>query len=366
MSLTKLRHALVFIFRNETPESIVKISVGRTDNFLISPPPDLRVALVYGPDEGLVRERSRKLGASVVKDLSDPFVVCELTGAEIMADPALLADEVSAISMIGGRRLILVRDAGDNIASIVESVIRNTPGDALTVLQAGQLSPRSALRKLAEKSEFAAAIACYADDAGSLDGVIRETLMQRDVRITSEAAGWLVGRLGSDRGVSRSEIEKLALFAGAGAEVDLNMAMASVGDSAADSIDNLIYAAGDGDLNGVDLFLMRSFQAGASSVAILRSLTNHLMKLASAGVRIAQGEEAARVFKSLKPPVFYKLERRFQDQLKIWRGTALARGLQLTLEAELQCKRTGIPEELICGRVLLQIASLARQQRRVR
>jgi len=344
----------------------VKVSAGRADSFVKSPPPDLRVALVYGPDEGLVRERSIKLGVSVVADLSDPFLVCELTGAEIAADPARLADEVSAISMMGGRRLIRIREAGDNIASILESVIQNTPGDALTVLQAGQLSPRSALRKLAEKSDDAAAIACYADDAGSLDGVIRETLAENDVRITSEAAGWLVGRLGSDRGVSRSEIEKLALFSGPGSEVDLETAMASVGDSAADSMDDLIYSAGDGDSNGVDLFLMRSFQAGASSVGILRALTNHLMKLESAGVRIAQGEEAARVLKSLRPPVFYKLERRFQGQLKIWRGNALARGLQLTLEAELQCKRTGIPEELVCGRALLQIASLARQQRRAR
>ena len=342
----------------------MKVSTGRADSFVKSPPPDLRVALVYGPDEGLVRERSTKLGTSVVENLSDPFLVCELTGAEIAADPARLADEVSAISMMGGRRLIRVRDAGDNIASIVESVIENTPGDALTVLQAGQLTPRSPLRKLAEKSDAAAAIACYADDASSLDDVIRETLAENDVCINAEAAGWLVGQLGSDRGVSRSEIEKLALFSGRGTEVDLKTAMASVGDSAAGSIDDLIYSAGDGDSNGVDLFLIRSFQAGASSVSILRALTNHLMKLEAAGVRISQGEEAARVLKSLRPPVFYKLERRFQGQLKIWRGNALARGLQLTLEAELQCKRTGIPEELVCGRALLQIASLARQQRR--
>jgi DNA polymerase-3 subunit delta len=88
------------------------------------------------------------------------------------------------------------------------------------------------------------------------------------------------------------------------------------------------------------------------------------MKLESAGVRIAQGEEVSRVLKTMRPPVFYKLERQFLGQLKIWQGDALTRGLQLTLEAELQCKRTGIPEELICGRTLLQIASLARQKRR--
>ena len=88
------------------------------------------------------------------------------------------------------------------------------------------------------------------------------------------------------------------------------------------------------------------------------------MRLEAAGARIAQGESAPSVLKSLRPPVFYKLERRFQNQLRIWQGDALARGLQLTLDAELQCKTTGLPEDAVCGRALLQIASLARQRQR--
>ena len=159
-------------------------------------------------------------------------------------------------------------------------------------------------------------------------------------------------------------MEKLALFAGPSAEIDLDMAMAGVGDSAADSMDELIYAAGDGDANGVDLYLMRSLQAGGTAVGILRALTNHLMRLEAAGARIAQGESGPSVLKSLRPPVFYKLERRFQNQLQIWQGDALTRGLQLTLDAELHCKSTGIPEDAVCGRALLQIASLARQRQR--
>ena len=233
------------------------------------------------------------------------------------------------------------------------------------MLLAGPLGPRSTLRKLAEQSGDAVAIPCYTDDAGSLERVIRETLFGFDVRITSEAVGWLVGQLGADRAISRSEMEKLSLFVGPGGEVNLDMAMASVGDSAANSIDELVYAAGDGDSNGADYFLTHSLQAGGTAVGILRALTNHLMRLETAGIRIRCGEPTATVLKSLRPPVFYKLERRFQDQLRIWQSDALARGLQLTMEAEIQCKTTGLPEQAVCGRALLQIASLARQYRRM-
>ena len=244
----------------------MKIPAGKADFFVKAPPPELRVALIYGPDEGLVRERAATLGATVVADLTDPFLVCNLTGGDISSDPARLADEVAAIALTGGRRLVRVRDAMDGISKAVQTILDGAPGDALTILQAGQLGPRSALlRKLAESSDDAAAIPCYADDAGNLERVIRETLSANDVRIKSEAARWLVVHLGSDRAISRGEMEKLALFAGPGAEIDLDMAMASVGDSAADSMDELIYAAGDGDSNGVDLYLMRSLQAGGPS-----------------------------------------------------------------------------------------------------
>ena len=344
----------------------MKVSANQADAFVRSPPHDLRVAVIYGPDEGLVRERALKLGETVVADLSDPFLVCDLTGAELAADPALLADEVAAISMMGGRRLIRVREATDTVSRIVASVLEDGLGDALTVLQAGQLGPRSSLRILAEKSTGAAAIPCYVDDISALEQVIQETLRDHGVRITADASAWLVGRLGSDRLVSRGEAEKLALYAGPGGEVGIEDAMACIGDSAADSLDDLIYAAADGDSNLVDLSIMRCFQAGASAVGILRAMTGHLLKLESAGVRVRQGEDAGAVLKSLRPPVFYKLERRFRSQMGIWRGPALARALQLTLEAELNCKRTGIPEDPVCGRALLQIASLARQLRNAR
>ena len=342
----------------------MKVSANRADEFVRSPPPELRVALIYGPDEGLVRERTVMLGKVIVPDLSDPFTVTELNSAELAGDPARLYDEVVAISLTGGRRLIRIRDASDSIAPIVKTILENETSDTVTVLQSGQLNPRSTLRKLLESHAAGAAIPCYIDDEVSLERVVHETLSQYDVTISAEANAWLVERLGSDRAVTRGEIEKLALYAGAGSRVDLATTMACIGDSGVDSLDDLINAAADGDSNAVDMGIMRCFQAGTSAIGILRAMTNHLIRLEAAGIRIRSGENASTVLKSMRPPVFFKMERRFRHQLKFWRFKGINRALQLTLDAELTCKRTGIPEDPVCGRALLQIASLARQQKR--
>ena len=342
----------------------MKVPANKAEEFIRSPPPNLRVALIYGPDEGLVRERAVMLGSVIVPDLSDPFIVTELSSADLTGDPARLPDEVAAIALTGGRRLIRIRDAVDSIAPSVKTILENETSDTVTVLQAGQLNPRSLLRKLIESHMAGAAIPCYIDDDVSLERVIHQTLTKHNVTISPEASTWLIGRLGSDRAVSRGEAEKLALFGGTGSHLDLQATMACIGDSAADSLDELINAAADGDSNAVDVGILRCFQAGTSAVGILRAMTRHLIRLEAAGIRIKNGENAGAVLKSLRPPIFFKLERRFRNQLSIWHSTALGRALQLTLDAELNCKRAGIPEDPVCGRALLQIASLARQQRR--
>ena len=76
------------------------------------PPPGLVAALIYGPDQGLVRERADKLARTVVPDLSDPFRVADLDESALGADPARLADEAAALSMLGGRRVVRVRSVG--------------------------------------------------------------------------------------------------------------------------------------------------------------------------------------------------------------------------------------------------------------
>mgnify|MGYP000483554667 CR=1 FL=1 len=46
--------------------------------------------LIYGPDGGLVRERTEILARSVVEDLKDPFNFIELSDADIKAEPGRL------------------------------------------------------------------------------------------------------------------------------------------------------------------------------------------------------------------------------------------------------------------------------------
>lgn len=351
----------------------MKITGAKIEGFLRSPDSTARAILVFGPDEGLVRERALRLAQTAVSDLNDPFRVVELTGADLKADPARLADEAAAMAFGGGTRVVRIRQASDQCAPACQSFLElDTPADALVVIDAGDLPPRSKLRKLFESAKNAASIACYADDMRSLPEVIRETLNRHGLVADRDAMALLTQSLGADRSVTRGELEKLALYMGPGNgdgprhvhEADVR---ACIGDNAASGIDDVIYSAAGGDAATLETALGRVLSEGVNAVQLVRAAQRHFQRLHMARGLMGGGMNPDQATKSLRPPVMFKLADAFKRQLALWPENKLTRAFDVLTQAELDCKTTGLPEDAICGRALLTLAQAARAgQRRAR
>lgn len=342
----------------------MKIAPARINAFLAAPPPEVRAVLLYGPDSGLVRERAGGLIAAVVDDPSDPFRVTEFPAAALRDDPAKLADEAAAMSLTGGRRVVRIRDATDTAADIVEGFLNEGPGEALVVIEAADLSARSRLRKLFESHGRAVALPSYADDPRTLAAVIRDTLGAHGVSADSDATAYLCDNLGGDRMITRSELEKLALYVGDGATASLADALACVGDSAAMTLEDVAFAAGGGRPDDLARALQRAFQEGASAVAVLRMTARHFQRLHQAANLVAAGATPKTACDALRPRIFFKREDAFHGQLRTWQQTTLARALESLTQAEIDCKTTGFPAEAVCGQALMALSARARRQQR--
>jgi DNA polymerase-3 subunit delta len=335
----------------------MKLAAPRVAAFLAKPDAAMRAALVYGPDAGLVRERADRIAAAICPDLRDAFRVADLTAAALLADPARLNDEAAALSLIGGRRVVRVREAGDAAGALFERFLSSPPpGDSMVVVEGGELAARSSLRRTFEDATIAVAIPCYADGRRELEELVRDVLGAHRVSVDSDAMAYLVGHLGGDRLASRRELEKLALFAGDGGRVGLAEATQSVGDSAAMTIDDIVYAAAEGDAAALERALMRAFLEGEMPVSVLRALMRHFQRLHLVQSRIAGGAGDEDALRSLRPPLFFKLQDRFKRQLRVWSQARAAHALALLTQAELNAKTTGLPAEAICRDALLRIA----------
>jgi len=343
----------------------VKLAGTKAEAFVKSPDPSVRAVLLYGPDAGLRRERSTALLKAIIADPADPFCVSEITAAQLKDDPARLADEAAALTFGGGRRFVRVRDASDKLAPLLKEFLAGSPGDAFVVIEGDDLPARSALRKLFESDRSAAALACYHDDARSLDAVVRAFFSDAGVGISREALAFLSSQLGGDRELTRRELEKVLLFkSGAGAiggEITLEDAEACVGDSALLSLDDVAFATAGGNLAGLERALGRCFNEGNAPVSVLRAVARHFQRVHAVAGAPGAVEDA---MKRLRPPVFWKTEAAFRAQAEAWRPPGLARAMDKLMEAEASCKRSGAPAELLASRALLEIAANAPARRR--
>ena len=335
------------------------------DRYVVNPPKGLGLALVYGPDAGLVQERAEKLLKSVVPDLTDPFNVSDLSETALLADPARLADEAAAISMMGGRRVVRVRGAGNDLAELLESfmddpIVGAKGGDSLVVIEAGDLAKTSALRKLFDGHKSAAAIQCYPDSLRDLADVVRDALRAEGLSIAPDALEDAVSRLGSDRGVTRREIEKLLLYMHGKKQVALEDVRAVMGDEAEARSESACDAAGSGDLARLDRELERLWASDTQPAQLLRSALGHFQKLLQARECAARGEAIDMVMKRLRPPVHFSRATAFKNQAQRWNSDRLGEALDMLLEAEVLTRTTGAPAEAVTGRALMNIAAMAK------
>lgn len=329
----------------------MKLMPARVPAFLQDPGP-IRVVLLYGDDVGMIRDRAEALVRVVAGSLDDPFLVAELARDQ-MRD---LPHEAASMSLTGGRRVVRLREVTDAAADAVRSVL-NGAALALVVLEGGGLPNRSRLRTLLEAAPDGTAIGCYPEEGRALEATIRASLQASGVQIDPDALAWLSQHLGADRASTRAELEKLALYAGAGHRVDVDAAMTCVGDLAGLSLDDAMFAATAGDVATADRALELAMAEGAGPVQVLRVALNHLQRLHR--VRLAmdqQGLSASDAAKALRPPVFYRMAGAFYRAAGLWPAASLSAAIAAMTEAERGCKRTGWPDHALCRSAVLTLA----------
>ncbi|HNQ91538.1 MAG TPA: DNA polymerase III subunit delta [Alphaproteobacteria bacterium] len=339
----------------------MKLTFRQIEPFLKNPDAAARAILVYGPDQGLVKERAAILGKTVVADLNDPFNAAHLTGEVIEDDPARFTDEVNAQSLMGGTRLVRVTSPGTKFAVVLKDWLKSNPGHGtLVVIEGGDLRPRDAIRKICEEAENAAALPCYVQDERDMAGFLRDLLKEHNRTAANDTITWLAGALRGDRGRARMEIEKLDLYKGSDlSPVTLAEATEACGDSGAQNLDDLLYAATARNPQKAISTYQRLLDEDTELIVILRSLQNHIRRLHQVRAAVDEGEGTIEIaMKKLQPPVFFKVEDAFKAQVNRFPAAVLRKILARLNEIEADTKKTGTPAETLVGETILKLASM--------
>ncbi|SEQ54082.1 DNA polymerase III, delta subunit [Faunimonas pinastri] len=344
------------------------VDAAGADRYVASPPPGIRIFLLYGPDAGAVTERARVLEA--VARLRDPAggSVVRIGTDEISGNPGRLADEIFAVSLFGGEPIVTVRlsDGRVNLQPAVEPLLKQPLEQGYVIIEAGDLKNTSPLRKGVEGSGHAAAIPCYESDARGVTQQVQQQIAEAGQTIEPDALELVAGSLGGDRLVTRSEVAKLLTYAGEESPIRLEHVEAVIRDSLESRTDQIIDAAMLGRAEVLEASLERLRLDGSSPSALAAQALRHLLTLHGLRTEMETGARARDVVSRARPPIFFKRRGAVEETLSRWSLPDLRRARSIVGEAVSTARRQPALEMPAVSDALYRIAGFARRAGRGR
>lgn len=331
----------------------MKIAPRDQDKFIKSPPSYLAGVIIYGPNTPQIAQYGQDIAKTIVPDLNDPFNVVTLTSDNIGKNPSILADELASQSLMGGRRLIRIKNASDKMTAALKNALDIAQGsENFFLIECGGLTPRSSLRKLGETAKNIGILACYEDDEQSLSSYIQRQLTSQGLTIDRDVAPYLAHQLSGNRALADRMVEKIITYLGAIKSVTLEDAKNCSAAPSETSLDTAVQAALDGNQKNLDEAVQILWGEGVSPIAIIRMTQNQLYRLRKVQANITQGTPMDAALKTLRPPIFFKAKPAFTRQLRNWPAKKIDRALSHLLRLEVQCKKTGTPDKTLTHRIL--------------
>jgi DNA polymerase-3 subunit delta len=227
------------------------------------------------------------------------------------------------------------------------------------VIEAGDLRRNAPLRVLCERAKNAAALPCYADSERDRARLIDEEMRAAGLSLAPDARAVLIPLLGGDRAASRSEIQKLAVYARGRDQVGVEDVAAVVSDASALTIDDIIDAAFAGKPGELETHLAKARVAGTAAGSILFNAQRQLAQLHKWRFAIEQGRGFS--LDAVQPPVPFRRRPLIEAALKAWSAARLATAMAQLADAVLDARRNPALADTITERALLAIATNGRR-----
>lgn len=341
----------------------MKANRGQIERALTTPPADIRLFLLYGPDES----GSRALAQRLDEAMGQGAERIDLEGSELKSDPARLADEAASISLFGGARHIRVMPAGDECLAAADALLSAEQAGNPVVLVAGALKGTSKLLQLGLKSAGAMAFASYLPEGQEADRLAMSLAREAGLRLEPGVATRLAQAAGNDRAVLTREIEKLALYLDAAPERPATAdedALDAIGADAGESdLARLVEAIMSGRPAAVGGELGRLAQEGVEGIVLLRALLRRLQLLIQLRSAVDSGSSVDAVMGSAGKALFWKEKDSVARQLRMWPSPRLATALGRVLDAERLVKSSGSAGPMLVDAELIAVARVAARLR---
>ena len=339
----------------------MKIASAAMSQAVERPDPAVRFYLFYGPDEA----GSRHLATRLLNALgAEKFAI---SAQVIKGDPAVLADEASAMALFGGPRAIWIEPAGEEIADGVASVLGGGSIESPVIAIAGALRKTSGLLKLAEGHGQAAAMISYVPEGREAGQMVVGAGRSEGLRIEADVAARLAAACGNNQAVVAQELAKFAIFLDSAPDRPRDLSHDVIDLLGADSAEGNLMRLGDLALAGDASELIEEFDRAAlvpgETIPVVRALQRRLLQIAPLRAKVERGERVDGVMASMGKALFWKDKPLMQRLLANWSAERIAQAMERAAAVERAAMLSGEPPIAALGVELLTIARAAGRRR---
>ena len=335
----------------------MNIKPEQVEGILKSLPSSIRGVVIYGSNEGMVATLSEQFIKSISPDMYDAFLVSHLDGADISSDVGVLYAEFNAQSLMGGRRVVVIKNATSSLTKPLRELLDSSKSDTLLVISSSTLKTKDSLAVMAKDEKFLYGIGCYDDRDEDISQFASKFMSKNGYNIDNVAFQILCSRLSNDRKISANELDKLVTYMGNKKDISVDDVLTVISDTSASSQEDLCYFVALGQTEKAIASYNRLIFEGEQPVSIIRSISYHFMKLLDCAVKMEKGETSDKVVMGLRPPLMFFRKNAFISQLRVWNRSRIMSALNLLYQTERECKTTDFPAEQTASFSIMRIAN---------
>ncbi|WP_386679501.1 DNA polymerase III subunit delta [Loktanella sp. R86503] len=339
----------------------MKLAGRNAADFIRKPQATRAGILIFGADPMRVATaRGQIVNALVGPQGESEMRLTRIAASDLRKDPALVNDAVKAQGFFPGPRVALVEDATDGLSKLMTTVLEDwREGDAQVVVTAGQLTAKSALRKVFEGHSNSVAIGLYddppnAEDVQILLDAAKLAIPNRDVMDAIMAIAHSL-----TPGDFRQTIEKLGLYK-LGDPEPLSVAdVALLAPQSADvDVDDILVVVAEGNSQMIGPVLRDLYAQGVLPITLCIGAMRHFRQLhVVASDPGGPGQGIGR----LRPPVFGPRRDRLVRQASQWGRDRLERAIAALTDTDLTMRSAShAPQQALMERTLIRLAMMAR------
>ena len=311
--------------------------------------------LIYGPNEGLIRDDILKIAQSFRQKKGTDEIT--INGKAVDENQNIIDEEIRSFSLFSEQKIIHLENIKDKHLQFFENTDFEN-NKVLVIIKSENLNKNSKIRSFFEKHKEYAAIPCYEDDVRSTMNLISQFQSNHKIKFNSDIKNYLIQNLSTDRIISKNELEKILLVIShkENEQIKFEDIQAILNDSSSNSLNIINEYVMYGKVNQVSKNLYRIFDEGTNAVAIIRSLLNYLVRLHKTQIEIKKTGNFDEAIKQLKPAVFWKDKDNFRNHCSKWPTKDILHYIEILLEVEYMCKTQSSLNNEICEKYILSIA----------